>query len=303
MPKQDADFVREVQGHIDAHPYGNNTTECPSSTKDEPLREILRHAKQLQNTPTCPVKCVEAVFLAIMKTQGRHSLLRIPVSFRSQDRQSGRFYSHLVLAVNGTTSLDSPTTAIQCGRAWGCIGHSRESSLAHRNLSFLSLDKLLQDFRSAYDALGQTLVSLRLGLPVPSDVDKAVTVCWRYTCVEAAGSMPEAIVCKWPSKSIEKHQDACWDIVQQSKGFCSTRKQLNLNRRRLESSSAFVTDTLPVSGHRRTQKVTVSAADVRTRVPATEPPGPWCSPGITVQQRKTYVTRAKRALSACEGVT
>jgi hypothetical protein len=108
---------------------------------------------------------IQAVFLTPALYQARKGLVRVPVSFRSMDKVpsftpsptptltplvsvdqfSGSFHNHIVMAVQGDSADKS---FFRHGmqfpkRIWGCMGLSREDSLAERRLEYNSLEVCL----------------------------------------------------------------------------------------------------------------------------------------------------------------
>jgi hypothetical protein len=91
-----------------------------------------------------PIKCLEAVFLALYLTAGMKDLDRIPVGFKTCVH--GASYRHIVLAIRHRPS-----------KLWGAVGLSRRPELMFKELRFDSLAALLEDFKLSYERWWHTL--------------------------------------------------------------------------------------------------------------------------------------------------
>jgi hypothetical protein len=111
-----------------------------------------------------PVKCIEAVFLGLLLTQGWTQLQRLPLGFKSRG-SNGCVYRHIVLAVADCSSS---------GATYAALGISRCSALMDKPLQHSSLAGLVEDYAQAY----------RCGLTGPS---RALThYSYVYVCAAQA---------------------------------------------------------------------------------------------------------------------
>ena len=111
-----------------------------------------------------PIRCLEAVFLALHLTQGMQELERYPVSFKST--VAGQVYRHIVLA-------------IKVNGKFGAMGLSRRSTLMFKDFTFETFGDLIADFRDCYEQCFHRLLTVNTGLPISHHDYKALPICWR----------------------------------------------------------------------------------------------------------------------------
>jgi hypothetical protein len=111
-----------------------------------------------------PIRCLEAVFLALHLTQGMTELDRYPVSFKST--VAGNTYRHIVLA-------------IKVEGKFGALGLSRRSTLMFKDFTYESFGDLIADYRDSYEQVFHRLLTVHTGLPISHQDYKAMPICWR----------------------------------------------------------------------------------------------------------------------------
>jgi hypothetical protein len=168
-----------------------------SIDKKRPLGRILETARCIERD-ALPIKCVEAVFLALRLTANWRDVDRVPAAFKTAvaftdgaGKVRRRCHRHIVLlvrrkgrepeAVSGTRRLNAKGEPTDLG-AYGALGISRRASLAHRPMRYGSVSEILTSYREAYEDIGHEVLKVRVGLPVPRDPPDA-EVCWRHCCV------------------------------------------------------------------------------------------------------------------------
>jgi len=67
QPDVDGSFIQAVQREISCHTYGGGPANLDHE-KDRPLNSILASAKEIHGQKK-PIKCIHAVFIALMLTQ------------------------------------------------------------------------------------------------------------------------------------------------------------------------------------------------------------------------------------------
>ena len=111
-----------------------------------------------------PIRCLEAVFLALHLTQGMQELDRYPVSFKST--VAGNTYRHIILA-------------IKVEGKFGALGLSRRSTLMFKDFTFDSFGDLIANYRDSYEEVFHRLLTVNTGLPISHHDYKAMPICWR----------------------------------------------------------------------------------------------------------------------------
>ena len=168
-----------------------------SIDKKRPVGRILETARCIERD-ALPIKCVEAVFLALRLTANWRDVDRVPAAFKTAvaftdgaGKVRRRCHRHIVLLVRrkgremekvpATRRLNVPAEPTDLG-LYGALGISRRASLAHRPMRYGSVSEILTSYREAYEDIGHEVLKVRVGLPVPRDPPDA-EVCWRHCCV------------------------------------------------------------------------------------------------------------------------
>jgi hypothetical protein len=134
------------------------------------MHRIMKSVQDLIKEPL-PIKCLEAVFVAIYLTNAQKDLVRLPLTFKSSSH--GKVYRHIVLAVRYN------------GR-YGALGLSRQPSLMYKGLEYTSLADLVKDYQDAYHSVFHKLDLVRVGLPVVHDDCSNQQICWRFLKVDVS---------------------------------------------------------------------------------------------------------------------
>ena len=115
--------VRAAQAYINALQYNHTGEQYFSINKNRPLGRVMDTAKQIMRD-ALPIKCVEAVFLALHLTAGWREVDRIPVSFKTQVAGAGgsaHVHRHIVLLIRNKETGE-----------FGALGISRREELAFK---------------------------------------------------------------------------------------------------------------------------------------------------------------------------
>eukprot|EP00899_Mesostigma_viride_P009676 jgi/Mesvir1/1870/Mv22906-RA.3 len=156
--------------YICAFQYNHTGKQYFNVRKNRSLAKIMDTSKQVVRD-ALPIKCIEAVFLALFLTAGMEELDRFPIGFKT--RIDGQVFKHIILAVRHKDK-------------WGALGLSRNADLMFKDLVFDSLSALLTDYRESYEKWWHKVLVIRMGLPVEHSLNSYNQVCWRYLCVKPA---------------------------------------------------------------------------------------------------------------------
>uniref|UniRef100_UPI00358F19FC tubulinyl-Tyr carboxypeptidase 1-like n=1 Tax=Myxine glutinosa TaxID=7769 RepID=UPI00358F19FC len=132
-----------------------------------------------------PIKCLEAVVLAIYLTNGLQGVERFPLAFRT--RVGGTIFGHVVLGMWSSGK-------------YGALGMSRRPDLMHRSLTFNNLADLVADFGKAYATYWHEVVNLKLGLFLPHNPYSFEKLDWNYLVLNVTKLPPANL-----RKELEKH--------------------------------------------------------------------------------------------------
>jgi hypothetical protein len=167
--------IAAMQAYIEKLSYNFTGVDYFDVRKHRAVSRILDTGRQVTKQ-ALPIKCVEAVFVAISLTQGLRELERVPFSFRSQ--VGGITYKHIVLALKHENK-------------WGSVGLSRRRELYYKDLVYDSLAELLLEYKRSYERVFHTLRRVKVGLPVPHEQDAREPICWGYIsvkCIDVANA-------------------------------------------------------------------------------------------------------------------
>nr|XP_006823050.1 PREDICTED: vasohibin-1-like [Saccoglossus kowalevskii] len=159
-------MVTDVRNNKDLpkYIYNHTGTQFFEIRKNRPLAGHVDSAKEMIRE-SLPIKCLEAVILAIHLTNGIAGLERFTISFKTQF--SGNYHRHVVLGV-------------YYGGRYGALGMSRRDDLMYKSLVFKSLTDLLIDFEDSYKRYWHTVKKCKVGLPVSHDPHSYEQIHWKY---------------------------------------------------------------------------------------------------------------------------
>ncbi|KAG0573139.1 hypothetical protein KC19_VG152000 [Ceratodon purpureus] len=156
--------LKALKQYIGSFQYRLNSQTNFNAHKLRPLAQIMDTARMIVYAPQ-PIKCVEAVFVALYLTAGLPDVERVPLGFKTE--LSGQVYQHIVLLV-------------QHGSKWGAFGISRCPDLMNKDLMFDSMSSVIENFKAAYELQGHIVLKVRVGLPVEHSNTSPNFVCWRH---------------------------------------------------------------------------------------------------------------------------
>lgn len=210
--------------HTDAVTYFTVDKARPTCRVMDTARDIIRHG--------LPIRCVEAVFLAMYLTAGWREVERIPLRMRSvvvDDEGVERSHAHIVLLIReraldetgavrdnlideaskgrvDETDRSNGDETPSKGRSirYGALGTSRRDELAYVPFGAPTLTTVLEHYRAGYAKWRHRLVGIKIGLPVEHDTSSSSLVCWRHVAVECGSD-------KWDDamRTLEAHDARC----------------------------------------------------------------------------------------------
>ncbi|XP_002969550.2 vasohibin-1 isoform X1 [Selaginella moellendorffii] len=159
--------LKAIQHYINSFEYKQTPTTSFNSHKFRPLSRIMDTAKMMIYSPQ-PIKCVEAVFLALYLTAGMQDVERIPLSFKTQE--DDKVHQHIVLLV-------------RYGDKYGAFGISRRTDLMNKEFDYDNISSIVENYKRAYENHMHTVLKIRIGLPVEHNVESYNFICWRYLTI------------------------------------------------------------------------------------------------------------------------
>ena len=138
--------------------------------KKRPLSKLIETAKEMIRQ-SLPIKCLEAVILAIYLTNPLKNVERFAISFKTAFEGSGSIHRHIVLGVyhNGK---------------YGALGLSRRKDLMFKALTYDSLSDLVDEFANCYVKNYHGLLKVRLSPPIQHDHCNCERIVWNYLNID-----------------------------------------------------------------------------------------------------------------------
>lgn len=153
-----------VQIYLKQLQYNHTGTQFFEIRKNRPLSGLMDTAKEIIKE-SLPIKCLEAVIVALYLTCGFPGLERFTISFKTQFRSS--HYRHIVLGVCSSGK-------------YGALGLSRRDDLMYKPLKFKSIADLIADFTASYNNYLHTVKKVKLSLPIVHDCHSCEKIQWKH---------------------------------------------------------------------------------------------------------------------------
>uniref|UniRef100_A0A8C5QD68 Vasohibin 1 n=1 Tax=Leptobrachium leishanense TaxID=445787 RepID=A0A8C5QD68_9ANUR len=160
--------IEAIQRYIRELQYNHTGTQFFEIKKTRPLTGLMDLAKEMTKE-ALPIKCLEAVILAIYLTNNISGLERFPISFKTQF--SGGCFRHIVLGLHW-------------GGRFGAIGMSRREDLMYKPFRHRTLSDLLMDFQEAYGRCWHTLRKVKIGHYVSHDPHSVEQIDWKHSVLD-----------------------------------------------------------------------------------------------------------------------
>lgn len=176
--------IPAVQKYIESFDYNYTGTQFFDIKKNRPLCGLMETAKEIIHE-SLPIKCLEAVILAVYLTNGFRNVERFSISFNSLFQDVT--YRHVVLG-------------IYCNGYYGALGLSRRKELMFKPLVFQSLYDLIMNFQVSYKKYCHKLLKVKIGLPINHNPYSYDYIIWRAIVLNIIKLDTEET-----EKRIEKH--------------------------------------------------------------------------------------------------
>ena len=158
--------LKIIQEFISSFEYNFTEQNYFNISKLRSYAAIMKTSKEIIYT-ALPIKCMEAVMLALFLTTGTdyNSLLKLPVRFKSMHQN--HTYRHIVLIV-------------RYNNKYGALGLSRKSTLEYKECIYNSLSEIIKDYKLSYENIGHRLKRVSFGIPVDLDEYSPDFVTWNF---------------------------------------------------------------------------------------------------------------------------
>ncbi|KAL5463236.1 hypothetical protein EMCRGX_G032116 [Ephydatia muelleri] len=156
--------ILAVQTYLNELQYNHTGTQFFEIRKSRPLSRLMESAKEIIRE-SLPIKCLEAVVVALYLTSPLTSVHRTALSFKS--KQGDLYFRHVVLAVHS-------------GSSYGALGLSRRQELMYKPLEYKSLYDLVREFIECYKKCNHTVVKVCLSAIVVHDLHSCEQIQWKH---------------------------------------------------------------------------------------------------------------------------
>ena len=156
--------VDMVQNYLNKLQYNHTGTQFFEIKMNRSITRLFDVAKDIIKY-SLPIKCLEAVIVALYLTANITSLNRFTIRFKSQF--SKKTHRHIVLGVYHNSN-------------YGAVGLSRRNNLMYKPCSFKSLSDLIHDFTKCYSECCHRLKKVKLSPPISSDIYSCDQIHWDY---------------------------------------------------------------------------------------------------------------------------
>jgi hypothetical protein len=146
--------LKLIQVYLEQLSYNHLGHQFFEVKKTYSLRRLHLLAREMINEGM-PIKCLEAVVVAMHLTNSCADLDRFVLGFKSQ--VGDETYRHIVLVV-------------RYNQTYGALGLSRRKDLMYKNMEMDSLHDLVMDYKKSYENNGHVLIKVKLGKVIPKDV-------------------------------------------------------------------------------------------------------------------------------------
>jgi len=153
-----------VQKFLNQLQYNHTGTQFFVVKMNRSISHLYEIAKNIIINPL-PVKCLEAVAVALYLTASIQNLDRFTIRFKSQFGDV--VHRHIVLGLYHNSN-------------YGAVGLSRRNTLMYKPLDYRSLADLIFDFKESYADCCHTLKKVKLSLPITSDFYTCETIAWNH---------------------------------------------------------------------------------------------------------------------------
>jgi len=155
-------YMIQIRDYFKALQYNHIGTQLFDISKASGFSRLMDKAKFMMRC-SLPIKCLEAVIIAMYLTCFIPKLIRFPITFKSVS--NGQAFYHIVLGV-------------QFDGQFGTIGFSRRTDLMDKPITYSNLSTLIKDFKTCYENYNHKLVKVKIGGPIPTDLCSQANIQW-----------------------------------------------------------------------------------------------------------------------------
>lgn len=156
-----------VQNFMNELQYNYTGTQFFPIDKFKTFSQLMKVAKEILDV-SLPIKCLEAIVLAIYLTNSFDDIQRFTIGFVSYI--NGEEHRHIVLG-------------IYANKMFGSIGLSRRPELMYKPLEYESLYELLEDFEKCYEKNNHILITSHISSIISQNVHCIDVINWQLLSI------------------------------------------------------------------------------------------------------------------------
>ncbi|TRY68689.1 hypothetical protein TCAL_10752 [Tigriopus californicus] len=195
------EYLRKVQDYMNRLSYNHTGTQFFETRPNSSLHTLVEAAKVIVRE-ALPIKCMEAVVLAIYLTNGVPGMGRFTINFKSElpPVQKLSSHAHLQTSASSKRYFYHVVLGVVLGNRFGAIGLSRRANLMNKSVQFPSLMDLVDEFERSYQECGQRLVKIRIGRLISHDQYSISPIPWKGITIHPRTEELKDVKCK-----VERH--------------------------------------------------------------------------------------------------
>lgn len=195
------EYLSKVQDYMNRLSYNHTGTQFFETRPNSSLHTLVEAAKVIVRE-ALPIKCMEAVVLAIYLSNGVPGLGRFTINFKSELPPLHKLSSHAHLHASPSAKryFYHVVLGVVLGNRFGSLGLSRRTNLMNKPVQFSSLFDLMEEFEKSYQECGQRLVKIRIGRLISHDQYSISPIPWKGITIHLQTEDPKVMKCK-----VEKH--------------------------------------------------------------------------------------------------
>jgi len=153
-----------IQKFLNHLQYDHTGTQFFEIKKKRSIARLNETAKEIIKT-SLPIKCLEAVIVALYLTARIHKVTRFTIRFKSQFGKTT--HRHIVLGLYHSAT-------------YGALGLSRRKTLMFKPLIYKSLSDLILDYKKSYEECFHVLKKVKLSLPISKHIHSCDQINWNF---------------------------------------------------------------------------------------------------------------------------
>ena len=178
------DKIKAVQKYLNQLQYNHTGTQFYEVKMNRSISRLFDVAKNIINFPL-PIKCLEAVVVALYLTASISNISRFTIRFKSHFGKTT--HRHIVLGICHNSK-------------YGALGLSRRDILMDKPVKYNSLSQLILNFKQCYAECCHQLKKVKISATITTDLHSCDQIHWNHYVLSIGKLTDEETKC-----SLEKY--------------------------------------------------------------------------------------------------